>query len=175
MSPSTKRTIFIAVLLISLSLMTFGFIVYQIISQGQALTAQLAALAEQEAQESSYLKLERIARETTDERELLQGYFLRQESESIDFLNLVETIAPKAGVTLETDSLELLQEKNSEEAWVQATFSFGGSRENVQNFVQVLETLPYVSRLTTLEMSARSSALWQAKVTLQVRVLAYDK
>lgn len=175
MSPSTKRTVFIAALLIVAAITTFGFIAYQVISQGHELTDQLAMLEEQRAQEASYLKLQRLAKDTTEDREKLQSFFLRQESDSIDFLNLVETISPEAGVALETNGLEVLKEKNSDEEWIQASFSFSGSRENVQNFVQVLETLPYVLRLTGLDMTARSTTIWQAKVTLQVRVLTYDK
>jgi hypothetical protein len=175
MSQSTKRTLFIAAFLNLVAVLAFGSVAYQVVGQGQELTKQLDALGEQRAQEASYINLQRLADDSTEDRARLQSFFLRQESDSIDFLNRVETIAPSAGVALETNELKSLKEKDSEEEWVQASFSFSGSRENVQNFVQVLETLPYVLRLTDLEMDARSTTIWQAEVTLQVRVLPYDK
>lgn len=181
MSQSTKRTLFIAMLLFFGATASLGFIVYQVLGQGQELTKQLDTLGEQRAQEATYLNLQRLANDTTEKRTRLRGLFLRQESESsdsidfLDFLNLVESTAPDVGVTLETNGLEVLKEKNSEELWVQAIFSFSGSRGDVQNFVQILETLPYVLRLTSLKMSAQSATIWQAEVVLQVRVLPYDK
>lgn len=174
MSPSTKRTMVIAVLLIALASMVFGVIAYQVVAQGKRLTEQMATVAAQRAQEVAYNRLVGQAEDTADEREQLRGFFLQRDDDSVDLLNEVETIAPLAGVELETNQLDVIKDKSSNSEWIQVTFSFTGSRVNVQNFIQVLETLPYVLRLTGLDMSALPNGSWQARVTLQVRVLAYD-
>ena len=118
--------------------------------------------------------MQRIAIETAEDRAKLQSYFFIRESESIDFLNRVEAIAPQAGVTLETEGLKQVEGKEDGYVWIESQFSFSGSRDDVQRFVRILETLPYQLRLTNLEMSAQSSSLWEALVTIKVRVLDYD-
>lgn len=166
----------IAILFVLLSSAVFTITALRVVAQGELLTKQVTALAEQTAQESSYNRLLRLAEETTKEREELQTYFLEQEGDSIDFLYYVESvIAPRAGVVLETNDLTVIKEEDSEEAWLNVSISFSGTRQAVQKFVQILETMPYVQHLTELQMSARSSSLWQADVTMQIRILTYDK
>lgn len=174
MSKSTKRIVIISLVFALLSVGAFTVMVFTVVAQGESLTKQITALAEQTAQESSYHRLVRQAEETAEERTKLQEYFLEQEGESIDFLYYIESvIAPQVGVTLETNKLELLN-KEPDEAWLSVSFSFSGTREAVQRFVQVLETVPYVQRLVELQMEQQSSMLWQATVTIEVRVLAYE-
>jgi Tfp pilus assembly protein PilN len=175
MSRSTKSTMILAVSFLLIAVALFGFVTYQVIAKGELLAEQAVALETQRIQEASYFRLIRQAEETTEKRAELKSYFLQKESDSIDFLTLVESIAPKAGVELETNKLDVLKEKGTKQAWIQTSFSFSGTREDVQNFVQILESLPYAERLTALEMNARSSELWQANVTMQVRVLSYDE
>ncbi len=174
MSQSTKRTIGIAIILFTLAVSVFGVMVYQVMARGERLVEQIATLEEQQAQEASYYRLQRIAEDSKADRDQVQSYFLQKESDSIDFLNHVESLAPGAGVVLETNELKLLTEDGGAN-WIQATFSFSGSRFNVQNFIQALETLPYVVQLTNVKMEAQSSMLWQASVVMQVQVLTYDK
>lgn len=175
MSKSAKRNFIIAVILIALSLGAFALMVYQINAQGAELETQLIALEEERAQEASFLRLQRIAEESIADREQVRSYFLEQESDSIDFLNLIEAIAPEAGVVLATDALGLIVDPSDQSQWIEATFSFSGSREEVERFIRILESVPYVSRVTSIEMNARSSTEWRASVIIQVRVLAYDE
>jgi hypothetical protein len=173
MSGEAKRNIVIAIILISVTVSIYGFMVYRVFDQGSELSSQVQVLAEQQSQESSYLKLKRQSEETAVDRDELRSHFLLRESDSIDFLNLVEDLAPEAGVYLKTNNLE--EVVSGEENWVQAEFSFSGTRENVQRFIEILETLPYVQKLTAIDLQSRAANDWQANVTMQVRVLAYDE
>jgi len=173
MSHSTKRTLTIAIILIVLATSVFGVMVYQVRAQGERLTEQIAILAAHNTQKASYDRLEQITNDSQADRVEIQSYFLQKESDSIDFLNHVESLALTAGVALETDSLKDIAEKGGTK-WIQATFSFSGNRENVENFIRILETLPYVARVTNIEMGAQSSVLWNAVVVMQVQVLSYD-
>jgi type II secretory pathway pseudopilin PulG len=173
MSHSTKRTLTIAIILIVLATSVFGVMVYQVRAQGERLTEQIAILAAHNTQKASYDRLEQITNDSQADRAEIQSYFLQKESDSIDFLNHVESLALTGGVALETDSLKDITEKGGTK-WIQATFSFSGNRENVENFIRILETLPYVARVTNIEMGAQSSVLWNAVVVMQVQVLSYD-
>lgn len=175
MSKSTIKTIIVSLILIVMSVTAFGLMVYQVIKQGDMLATQINALEKEQAQEESHLKLKRTAENTTSERAELQSHFLSQESDSIDFLNQVEAMAPEIGVQLKTSGLDTVIDDSDGTKWIQAKFSFSGSREKVQQFIQILETFPLVSRIMQVDMSAQSSTTWQAGITMQVQVLKYDK
>lgn len=175
MSRSTVRHIIFSTVLVVIAAGAFSFMVYQVLLQGEQLTAQVITLEEEESQKSTYRHLLRTSEETAAERAELKSHFLLQESDSIDFLNKVEGMAPRSGVKLQTEGLELIKDEADGTEWIQVKFTFSGSREQVQNFVQVLETLPYVSRLTTVELESLSATEWKASVTMRVRVLSYDK
>lgn len=175
MSGSTKKTIIVALMLSVASIAVFGFMVFRVSEQGDRLVAQIRALEEQRAQEAAHRNLQRIATESQADRDQLKAYFLAKESESIDFLNQVETLAPQVDVALKTTNLQLTTEKDTKRGWIEVTFEFSGTRKSVQNFVQILETLPYVSRLNSVTMEARSRTDWQASVTMQIQVLSYDE
>ncbi len=174
MSPSTIRNAIISLISVSLALGVFVFMVYQTGAQGGKLTEQIATLEAQRSQEESYFRLQKIAEETKEERTELQSYFLLNESDSINFLNNVESLAPKAGVTLQTSNLLLVEDAEDDSQWIEVDFAFSGSKQRVSDFIRVLEELPYVSRLTLVELTASRQSQWEANVTMRVRVLAYD-
>lgn len=176
MSASTKRMVVIALILILVAATVFGLMLHQVIAQSERLYEQISMLEIQNAQEESYYRLLRTAEDSAGDRRLLQQYFLERESDSIDFLNYIETLAPSAGVIIagEKTTLDVVKEKDGTTSWVTASFAFSGTRHNVQNFIQILETLPYVSRSTQVAMQVRAANNWEANVTIQVRVLAYE-
>ena len=175
MSNSTKTTFIIAIVLFVLSLGAFGFMVFQVDKQGTQLSEQIATLEAERAQEDSFLRLQRIAEETAGDRQSLESHFLASESNSIDFLNLVEELAPQAGVSFEINSLDLSEDKESGEKWIEASFSFSASRSRIENFLQILENLPYVLRIESYSMDKKSGPEWAAGVTMKVQVLNYDR
>ncbi len=171
MSKKTIRTIIFATVLLLISILVFGFMVFQIIRQGDKLNIQLDTLASERAQESSYFQLIRIGEESAKDRLKIQDYFLKEESDSIDFLNLIEGLARQSGVSLKTDSLGTVTSPKDNSTWITVSVSFSGSRERVQNFVRLFETLPYVIRLTSFEMGSLSSTEWNARVSMEVMIL----
>jgi hypothetical protein len=175
MSPSTIKITVISVVLFLIAAGGFVFMFIQTQQQGEELVAQLATLNEQRSQEESYFRLRRVAEESVTQREQLSEYFFSSESESIDFLNMVEEIAPAAGVMLETTNLDLIDDTDDGKQWIEIGFLFTGSRSRVQNFLSVLEELPYVNKITKVDMLAADQTKWQARVTMRVRVLNYDE
>ncbi len=175
MSKTTLRNLIIAIVLALVSAGVFGLMVYYVSGQGSKLASQILVLEAEHQQEASYIKSQRLSEDTKDERALLQSYFLAKTSDSIDFLNKVEALAPEVGITLETRGLESFADTTDNSEWIKVDFDFFGSRENVENFIKVLETFPYVSRVTEINLSSKTSTQWNATVKMQVRVLAYDK
>lgn len=174
MSPSTIQNSVISLVVMILAALAFGFMVVQTDKQSKELVVQIQTLSTQRAQEESFFKLQKIAEDTKEERELLQSHFLLKDSESIDFLNNVESIAPRAGVSLQTSNLSSVIDSRDNTEWIEVDFTFSGSRKRVKDFVQILEELPYVARLMSVDLTASNQTEWKARVTMRVRVLAYD-
>lgn len=174
MSRLTIRNLIIASLFLLVSLGAFGYMVKEIGKQGNLLSERVQALSKQRSQESSFYRLQKISEDSVKEREKLTAHFLQKESDSIDFLNQVESLAPEVGVNLKTENLKEIIDKNGK-SWIEVNFSFSGSKQRVQNFIDVLENLPYLSQVTSVSLSSGESAVWQAKVVMQVHVLSYDK
>lgn len=167
----------ISLVLFGAAVGTFTFVLFQTQSQGEELVMQIEALDAQRAQEESYFRLLRVAEESRAKRELLQSYFLKSEGDSIYFINTVEALAPDMGVELDTsrNTLETVTDKSNKNQWVDVGVAFSGPEDNVRDFLVVLESLPYVSQIISVNLSAQNSALWKAEVILRVRIFAYDE
>lgn len=171
----SKRTLTNLIISASIFAIVVGgvlFAFFHVLHSSQTLEEQIAAVAAQTQQEETLLRLQRIAQNSVEARDELGSYFLLRESDSIAFLSEIETIAPTVGVDLETTGLVQITQDNKD--WIQATFSITGSRENVQRFVQILENIPYVSRITSVNMTGNTAGSWQADIVIQVQLLSYD-
>jgi len=168
MSRLTLRHFAISSTLLLVAILLCVLAVYKIIGNGKTLKEQVTVLAAEQAQENSYYRLQKVNEDSKDERAHLSTYFLSQSSDSIDFLNKVEELAPKAGVDLKTDTLEDIADKSTGTKWVNMKFSFSGTPADVERFVQILERLPYFSQVTSVSLKARSIDNWQANVTMRV-------
>lgn len=174
MSPSTLRTLIIAIVLLVLGGGAFAFMFIETTDQAIVLENQVETLAAQRAQESNYIRLQRLTEDTVSERARLSAYFLEREGDSIDFLSYVERLAPEAGVSLQTNDLESVTD-SSGQRWIDVSFSISGSEQRIITFIEILENLPYVARMDSLDLTARSQTQWQAQVGMRVMVLAYEE
>lgn len=173
MTNVTLRNLIIALVLFFgvVGTVTFGFV--QIMTNSSTLEQQIAAVAAQSEQEQELLRLQRLATNSQADRAELATYFLLRESDSISFLSQIETLAPTIGIELQTVGLEqVVQEQRN---WIEVDFLASGSRLDVQNFIQILEIIPYVSRVTSVNLKETTGSTWQANITIQVQLLTYDK
>lgn len=175
MSATTIRNIILSTLIILLTAGAFIFMVYQIRDKEAVLQEQLDSLNEELARGDSFYKLQKVSEESSSDRERLNKYFLHQDSDSIDVLNWFESAAPKAHVVLQVKNLQKITDKDTKTDWVEIALAFSGERADVERFVAILEHLPYLSYITTVSMSARSSTNWEAQVTMRVYIYSYDK
>jgi hypothetical protein len=168
MSRSTIKHLLIATCALMVSVGVVFFAVYTIHKEEKTLATQVSVLAEEQAQENAHYRLQKIFEETKTERDRLSKYFLKQGSDSIDFLNKVEALAPQAGVSLKTDSLEEFSDKKTGAKWIIVKFSFAGSQTDVERFVTILEQLPYFSQVMGVTIKTSAANGWQANVTMRV-------
>jgi hypothetical protein len=175
MSKTTIRNLILASLSLLIAIGGFSFIVFKINSKEQELQSQFKTLNDENVRENSFHKLQKTAEESVTDRDRLAKYFLKQESDSIDVLNWVESMAPKARVTLQTKSLQKVSDKDTKTDWIEVAFVFSGEQKDVERFVGILERLPYLSYITSLSLNGRSSGDWQALVTLRVYIFNYAK
>lgn len=170
MKSKTTQNLLLASILLVITAGGAVSLLWFISKNSALLTEQLDALKEQNQQEASLLRLQRLAVETKADREKLASYFLLRESDSIMFLSEIEALAPRLSLLLETEALKQLLSEDKV-PWIEASFSVSGSRENIERFLSVLETIPYVSRITFVHMEAQASDNWRAEVTIQVQLL----
>ena len=175
MSKSTIRNFILSTLCLLCAIGGFSFMVWEVGDKEQVLQVQLQTLNEEIARQNSFYKLQKLAEESSSDRDHLATYFLKEESDSIDVLNWIEGMAPQAHVNLQTKNLQKITDKDAKTDWIEVSFSFSGEQENVERFVAVLERLPYLSYVTSLSMSAQSSDNWEALVTLRVYIFNHDK
>jgi hypothetical protein len=169
------RNFIVATVLLMVAGGVFGY-TYKIVGdKEETLKNQLAAIKIGNDREQTYYRLQKIAEESKTDREQLDRYFLPHVGESITFLTQVETLAPQNGITLKTDALEEGGDKKTKEKWVDAKFTFSGTRSDVERFISILENLPFVSRTTSVQLSARAANNWEAKVTIRVFITNHEK
>lgn len=172
MSKKTIRNLIIAVTILIIVATVVAVAFLRVLENSQTLESQIAAVAAQNSQEAALIKLQKIAQSSEIEREELSSYFLLRESDSISFLSEIESLAPTMGVRLQTTDLK--QVNQDEKEWVEVSFNTGGRRDNVQNFINVLERIPYASRLIMVNMSDAGNDDWRAEIIIQVQLLSYD-
>ncbi len=146
----TKRSKQIGVLAV-LSTMTALVVVgggfYWVLQQGNALSEQAQAVADYANRESTYHTLEQILTDTAIQRIELEKYTLT-ESDTIDFLTSMESMAQLYGVLLTTDALNVAEGKGKEVFdTLHINMTMTGSEAAVMSVLKILETLPYASRI----------------------------
>ena len=169
----TKRVAIIAgVLFVTTSvLVVLG--VRTIVSESEKLSEQVAAIAIDQSQQTAFARLQKLVQETEGERSELRSYYLASQSDSIDFLNYIEKLARDRGITLETQNPAEV-ERDDKQTYLSVGYAISGSLTQVEEFIQLLENIPYVSQLVSVQLQKQSGVLWQADVMIDVAVLTYE-
>lgn len=172
MTKKTRTNLIIAGVVAVVVTALCAYVLISIVGNGEKLREQIDALAAQNDQAASLFRLQRLAQETVTPRAELASYFLLRESDSITFLTEIESLAPKVGLSLETETLQ--QVKGDGTDWIEVSFKVGGARGDVENFIKILEIIPYVSRIQSVIMGVQGGNVWEATITIQVQLLSYD-
>jgi hypothetical protein len=174
MGRTTIRHIIISFIALVIGTGILSVMVYVVHKKELVLQEQRIAVHKQLQQEEAFRKLERLADASKADRDSLSQYFLHKESDSIDVLTLVEGMAPKAGVTLETKGLQKVSDKDTKTDWIEISFDFSGKHADVERFLAILERLPYLSYMTSVNLNQQDIDYWRAVVTMRVYISNHD-
>jgi hypothetical protein len=170
MSKRSVQNFVIALILLVATIVGLILMIREIHQSERLLSEQLTALAVGNERETLYFQLQKVSEESITERQTLSSYYLTQSGDSISFLTEVEALAPELGVDLKTESLNDGKDKKTKDEWVEARFVFSGQRENVERFIAVLESMPFLSEITAIQMSTRAEEDWEATATMRVYI-----
>jgi hypothetical protein len=172
MNAHTKRLAVIAAVLFIIAVVAVVFFVREINKQSVHLSEQIAAIEIDRAQQAVFNRIKRTNVETAETRQELQSYYLLSQSDSIDFLNFIESQAAISGVELLTNlPTEVVEDGTT---YLSVSYVFLGSLNRLENFVKQLENIPYVSQLESLSLVQQTGSIWEAKVEITVNVLNYE-
>ncbi len=172
-SAKTKRVAGIAAVLLVAAIVLTIMGIRTIIAESEELSEQIEAIAVDQSQQVAFTRLQKLMQETADDRSELQSYYLSSQSDSIDFLNYIEQLAADRGVAIETRNPTEV-ERETGGTYLSVGYTISGGLTQVESFIQLLETIPYVSELTSVRLVRQSPVVWEADVMIDVAVLSYD-
>lgn len=155
----------------------YGFLYFKILSYQRDLAELQTEVANSFAEERQNKSLGALVRETAEERALIDRHLVSPEG-VVAFIEEVENLGRKSGVTLEVRGVDVVAETSGGSVIenLLLTLSGGGSYERAARFASLVENIPYVSRVTKFSLERREgttkSPQWDAQLTLQVIKLA---
>ena len=169
MTKKTKNIFWISVATSVFTVSAAGLFFYEIQKKSQVLDEQVRIVTENNAKESTYLRLKRLAQETEGDRAGLSKHFFKNEGDSISFLGEVETLAAQNGLALKTEALDKVVNKDNSE-YIKVAFSYEGKKETVLNFSRLMELLPYHSRVESLKVNQEVGSNWRGQITIHITI-----
>lgn len=173
----TKQYAVGSLLFLAVSVSIAGLTYYQIYREGTKLTTHMEVIGKSKLMQEQYNELFAVLKKNDAEHTQLSE-FLLTEDQTIHFLSEIETLARNANLAFSTDSLEVKPLPTPPFESVDLRLRAEGSRADVITFLNILETLPYFSRINALTLTAKKGAqgdIWVANITLMVALHAYDK
>lgn len=168
MTTKTKNILALSILLAVFSVGALSFFIYKINSQGILLEEQVKELSENTTKERSYLRLQRSVMETESERASLASSFFKQEGDSITFLSEVETLASALGLSLKTEGLDKVVDKETGKEFVKISFVYSGQKDTVYKFSRLMEFVPNHSVIDSLSLKNTSDNNWEGKLSMSI-------
>lgn len=163
----TKKTLLFALLVCTLTVAGFVFLIFEIKNIGTKLNVYTVALNEKSAREESSIKINRLTKESATTRAILASAFFSDEGSSVSFLNDLETFATSIGLEFKTDDLDKIQNEDKTES-IKMTFIYTGSKDTVLTFTKFLEEIPYHSTITDFAFKQNGPNTWEGKLTLLI-------
>jgi hypothetical protein len=174
MTKRTKQLFVISTVSLVLSSAVAGVFFLKVEGGRQKLEEQTRVLTENNAKEFSYIKLKKLVTETEEDRAQLDRMFFANEGESIAFLGEAEAIAKNLNLSLKTEALDKVDQKDKGTA-VRVVFSFEGSKQSVLRFSKLMELVPYQSTIESLELRQLGGESWRGRLSMLITIQSYDK
>ena len=165
-----KRIVITSLVFVAAVAATVVF-VREIIAQSALLEEHVTTLDNDQAQQTQLAQLKRSIAESEADRTRLTSFYLQTQSDSIDFLNYIEALASEQAITLTTTAVG--EELRDQRQLLTVQYEIVGSQAAVERFVQLLETIPFVSTVTSVRFAGGGGS-WQASVIIEVIVLDHE-
>lgn len=170
MGSKTKKILIVTLFLAFSSSGLCLFLFYQIKAKGMLLEEQVKILAENSSKEKVYLDIKRTIQETENDRNYINSRFFKNENDSINFLNEIESLAPQLGLDFKTKGLDTILDENKKSKTVKMSFTYSGRENSVMDFTKMLENLEFHSYLENLSLKKNNENLWEGSVTLLISI-----
>ena len=130
---------------------------YYLDYRGDAFLAQLQLIADEQSLNEEQKKTLEQLEESAADREELQQYVLKGNEGTVAFLSEMDRVAAELGISLATNKLDVSEDGATFDT-LNVTFTAEGNVEAVDTFVLLLETMPYVSHVTSLDLSYQTDS-----------------
>lgn len=166
MNTHTKHIFILSLILLAGAFAVCGLLIHEINTKGEKLEAYAAALTEKNAEETAFIRVNRLVQDTEEERAALNRAFFSDEGDSVSFLGDIESFADSVGLDLTTEGLDKITKDGSE--YITMTFVYSGDERQVFSFTKYLENLPYHSSITAHSFTRGTGGLWDGSVTILI-------
>lgn len=170
MSTKTKKILIASIITTTVTVSIFGLFFNEIRLRGAQLEQQISILTENNSKESTNVRVKRLVQETEQQRLTLTNHFFSNESQSISFLNEVEQLAKKQGLSLKTEALDKVVDPVTNEETIKMVFVFSGQKSTVFRFSEILEVIPYHSSVDSLILRKQPDGSWEGRSVISITI-----
>ncbi len=147
-----------------------GYAVFSVQQSGRELALLKVSLAEQVQKQQAGEAVASVVAASEADRLVLASHFLSNEADVLTFIASIETLAARLGLRLSTNDLTLVPATETTPAYLKTGFTVDGSEWGVMNFLKAIESLPYHSRINTVNI-ARADGKVSLSLTIDVTVM----
>lgn len=170
MNTGTKKILVLSIIAILLASGVFFSLWYVINSKSMELEKQVEVLSNNNSKELAYLNITKTIKDTKEDRQDIHSKFIKNEDDTIYFLNEIETLASRFGLSFDTVNLNNVMNKGGEVEAVEIDFKYSGEKDEVINFTKLIENIPYHSYAEKLSLKKVTNDVWDGEISIIVTV-----
>lgn len=149
------------------SMAALGYVLYEQEMKGREIQSFMKSVQTWDQIDRANADLESGTGMDKQDRERLNELVLSGESDTIAFLSHIDQLGTATGVTVTTDELSSEKSTSPNFTEIAASLSLSGSKDAVESMIELLESMPYHSRIESLSLS-RGPDRTEANVVLRV-------
>lgn len=147
------------------------WVVYEVTIAGSTLRERIDTIADTKAKEKVYKDLSTLVEKTKNDREMLT-HFVLTEDETGTFLTDIERIGTTQGVTLTTNTLNVIEGVDAPDQLL-VQFGIDGKEAAVKKMLTIFETLPYHSQISTLNFESDEQGNTKSTLDVVITLIEY--
>lgn len=170
----TKNIFLIAISFFVFSVLLLIGVLYQMNRVASQYKEKLLVIEKNLEQEQVYNSLEFTIQSSRVERAQLEEYILTKD-DTISFLTEIEQMSRNLGIVLRTKSLEEGKVEGSVYDDLRMAFDVEGTMSQLENFVQLLELLPYHGQVQRVNFNkVEGEELFSGDIIITISLIPHD-